>query len=45
MIIDGNKITADEGKLLLRKADNRLFGKQLILGYTWYIGGELQDPP
>lgn len=45
MIIDGNKITADEGKLLLRKADNLLFGKELILGYTWYINGELINPP
>ncbi len=45
MIIDGNKITADEGKLLLRKADNLLFGKELTLGYTWYINGELQNPP
>lgn len=45
MIIDGNKITADEGKLLLRKTDNLLFGKELTLGYTWYINGELQDPP
>lgn len=45
MIIDGNKITADEGKLLLRKADNLLFGKELALGYTWYINGERIDPP
>lgn len=45
MIIDGNKITADEGKLLLRKADNLLFGKELTLGYTWYIGGEPINPP
>lgn len=45
MIIDGNKITADEGKLLLRKADNLLFGKELTLGYTWYINGELINPP
>lgn len=45
MIIDGNKITADEGKLLLRKADNLLFGKELVLGYTHYINGERIDPP
>jgi len=45
MIIDGNKITADEGKLLLRKADNLLFGKELVLGYTWYINGERINPP
>lgn len=45
MIIDGNKITAVEGKLLLRKADNLLFGKELTLGYTWYINGERIDPP
>lgn len=45
MIIDGNKIIADEGKLLLRKADNLLFGKELTLGYTWYINGELINPP
>ena len=45
MIIDGNKITADEGKLLLRKADNLLFGKELTLGYTWYINGERVNPP
>ena len=45
MIIDGNKITADEGKLLLRKADNLLFGKELTLGYTHYINGERVNPP
>lgn len=45
MIIDGNKITADEGKLLLRKADNLLFGKELVLGYTHYINGERVNPP
>ena len=45
MIIDGNRIIADEGKLLLRKADNLLFGKELTLGYTWYINGERINPP
>ena len=45
MIIEGNKITAEEGRLLLRKADSLLFGKELTLGYTWYINGERVDPP
>lgn len=45
MIIEGNKIIADDGKRLVRKADGQVFGEELVLGKTWYIGGVLQDPP
>ena len=45
MIIEGNKIIADEGKQLVRKADKQVFGNELVLGKTWYIGGILQNPP
>jgi hypothetical protein len=45
MIVDGIRIIAEEGKLLLRKADNQIFGTELYLGYTNMIGGEIIDPP
>lgn len=45
MIIDGNHITADEGKVLHRIISGEIFGNEIYLGYSYYIGGVLQDPP
>lgn len=45
MIIDGNHIIADEGKVFRRKNTEEIFGKEIYLGYSYYINGELQDPP
>lgn len=35
-----NHIIADEGKVFRRIADNLIFGDELWLGKTYYIGGE-----
>ena len=45
--IDGDFITikADEGKVLRRISDQMIFGKEITLGYTYYIGGKLLDTP
>ena len=45
--IDGDFITikADEGKVLRRISDQMIFGKEVTLGYTYYIGGKLLDTP
>lgn len=40
-----NHITADEGKVFRRIATGEVFGKDIYLGYSYYIGGVLQDPP
>lgn len=45
MIIKGSKIIADPGKVFRRKADGMNYGDSIILGYTYYIGGVLQNPP
>lgn len=39
MTIEGTLITADEGKLLRRKADQLVYGKSVNLGYTYYLHG------
>lgn len=43
MDIKDNVITAGEGKILRRISDRQEFGKELHLGYTHYLGGELLD--
>lgn len=43
MKIEGNKIIADEGMVLIRKSDNLFVGKQIGLGYTWYVRGKKLD--
>ena len=45
--IDGDFITikAEEGKVLRRISDQMIFGKEITLGYTYYIGGKLLDTP
>lgn len=42
---EGNKIIADEGKVIRRIATGELFGQKLTLGYSHYIGGIRQVPP
>lgn len=39
------KVKPDEGKVLQRVADGQTFDGELILGYTWYIGGVKLDEP
>lgn len=36
---------ADEGKEFVRIEDNFKYGTELYLGYSYYINGELQNPP
>lgn len=45
MIIEERYIKADEGKILRRKGTNEVFGKEIYLGYSFYIEGVLQTPP
>lgn len=39
------KVKPDEGKVLQRIADGQDFSGELILGYTWYIGGVKLETP
>lgn len=40
-----NKIVADEGKVLRRISDGKLYGKEISLGYSYYINGvKLSEP-
>lgn len=45
MIIVGNHIIADEGKVFRRIVSGENYGHDIYLGYSYYIGGVLQDPP
>lgn len=36
---------ADEGKVFRRIVSGEIFGNEIYLGYSYYIGGVLQDPP
>lgn len=38
-------IKASEGKVFRRKADGQIFGNEITLGYTHYIGGIKLDEP
>lgn len=40
-----NHLIADEGKVLKRISDNIIFGKDIILGYTYFINGIKLDEP
>ena len=48
MRIDPNNekhIIADDGKVFKRKSDDLIYGKEIYLGYTWYIGNvKLTEP-
>ena len=42
----GDKIIkASEGKVFRRKSDGFIFGKEIHLGYMYYIGGKKLDEP
>lgn len=45
MIIDGNHIIADNGKLLRRIVNKEVVGKDYWLGYLYYLNGELLPEP
>ena len=40
-----NIIIAQEGKIFRRKSDGVIFGKEINLGYTYYINGQKLDKP
>lgn len=42
---DGNHIIADEGKVFRRLSDGMVFGNEMHLGYTYYLGGQRLDVP
>lgn len=39
------KITASSGNVFRRKSDGAIFGKEITLGYTYYINGKKLDIP
>lgn len=48
MTIDPNNerhIIADEGKVFRRIVSQEMYGEEIYLGYSYYIGEELQNPP
>lgn len=48
MTVDKNNskhIIADEGKVFKRISDGFIFGNEIYLGYTYYIGGKKLDEP
>ena len=45
MQINENHIIADEGKVFKRISDGLLYGSEIYLGFTYYIGGvQLEEP-
>ena len=38
-------IKASKGKVFRRKSDGFIFGNEINLGYTYYIGGEKLEEP
>lgn len=38
-------ITAEEGKVFRRISDQVIFGKEIYLGYTYYLNGEKLEVP
>lgn len=45
MQVIGNRIIADEGKVLRRKSDGWIAGNEIHLGYTYYLNGRKLDEP
>jgi hypothetical protein len=45
MTIDNNHIIADDGKVFRRIADGTIYGREIYLGYSYYIGGVKLDEP
>lgn len=43
--LDNRRIIAEDGKMFRRISDGQIFGREIFLGYTYYIGGQpLSDP-
>ena len=40
-----NIIKASEGKVFSRKSDGFIYGKEISLGYTYYINNQKLDEP
>ena len=38
-------IKASKGKVFRRKSDGFIFGKEINLGYTYYLGGKKLEEP
>jgi len=38
-------IKASEGKVFRRKSDGFIFGKEIYMGYMYYIGGKKLEEP
>ena len=45
MKIEGNKITAEEGKVFKRKSDGFVYGNEIFIYYTYLYGGKKLDEP
>jgi len=45
MTQNGTIMTADTGKVFRRITDQMVYSSEINLGYTYYIGGVLQNPP
>lgn len=45
MIQDNNHIIADDGKVFRRIADGAIYGREIYLGYSYYINGVKLDEP
>lgn len=43
--LNNRHITAEEGKVFRRISDGQLFGSEIYLGYTYYLGGEVLAEP
>lgn len=44
-ITDVTVLVAEEGKVIRRVVSGEIMGKELWLGYSYYIGGVRQNPP
>lgn len=44
MRIEGNKLIAEDGKVLRRIADGFIYGSEITLGLTYYINGKRKRP-
>ena len=45
MIIEGNKIIAEEGMVFKRKNSNEIYGNEIYLGKSYYLDGVLLPEP
>lgn len=43
--LNNRHITAEEGKVFRRISDGQLFGSEIYLGFTYYLGGEALAEP